>query len=477
MEQAQAKSKELIATFIRDISQKNKTVEVIENYVKDVKPHDNLKKIDEIPFSSDRKYSACVYQDISLLLGAPEELLNPTSPLFERINQYTEETYRVVVFGIVQKQLNKESKFTKGEFEPLALIIIDDPIREDIITTLSLLARSNIQFKIISGDALQTVVAVVKKISKGLPILAIDGSDLEKLKGETLERAILDNNIFCRIKPHQKQLIIRTLRAKKLYTAMIGDGVNDVLAIREADLGIAITGGSDMVKDVADIVLLNNSFSTLPVIFNEGRRIITNIHNIANLYLIKNISSIVTILILGFIGLRFPFDPKHVELASLLIIGIPSLILAFDNHNADLDMEGFMKRLLTFSGVVGFIDAITMTLVYIFFTLTSNTLSYERTMLLTTVIFLGLYNILLIYMEIYPLKQVIRRRIIQFLLTGITLLFGIVFLSDPLKDFFAIQDTNLYDVTVSFILASLAAFIALNVLTKIQLIKPLHSLN
>lgn len=467
----QNRSAQLLASFVKDISQKNKTVEVVQQYLKDTPSSPDLKKISEIPFSSERKYSACVYSSLSLVMGAPEILLDPTSPLFEKIKDYTQKSYRVVIFGLVKKALKESGKPFPSEIEVLALIAMDDPIREDIKDTLEEFAKDGISFKIISGDASETVISIIKKINSSYEVKAITGAELEKLSGKALEEVILENNIFSRIKPHQKQLIIKVLRSKKIFTTMIGDGVNDVLAIREADLGIAINGGSDMVKDVADIVLLDNSFSTLPKIFNEGKQIIINIHNIANIYLIKNISSIFTILILGFIGLRFPFDPRHVELVGILVIGVPSFALAFDKHKADIVTEGFMKRLLLFAGIVGFTDALAQSLVYIFFNLTSNVLNYERSMLLTTTIWLGVYNLLLIYLEIYPLKEVIKKPIIFSFLLGIPILFIAVMLTDPLKSFFSIVNLSPPDIIMSFLVASATSVIAYFTLKRFKLIK------
>jgi len=347
-------TQQLLKTFLRDITQKNKLNQVLESLAQDVSPLENMKKVSEIPFSSDRKYSAVVYQDQTLVLGAPEMLLDKTSKEFKDVQGYTEQSFRVVCFGEVKGQV-KAGDDIKEKFHPLAVIALDDPIREETPNTLSQLTKENIEYRIISGDSPDTVLAIAKKINPKYPANAISGEDLDKLQGETQEKAIMEHNIFARIKPYQKQLIIRVLKKHKLFTIMIGDGVNDVLALKESDLGVAMNAGSSMAKDVSDVVLVNNSFASLPPLLYEGRRIITNIQTIANIYLMKNVSSIASILMLGFIGLRFPFDPKHVELSSLLIIGIPSFVLAFEKHTFSTTDEGFIKRLLLFSGIVGLV--------------------------------------------------------------------------------------------------------------------------
>ena len=464
------KTEELLKTFLRDITQKNKLNEVLEGYLTDIKPVESLKKVNEIPFSSARKYSASVYQDQTLVLGAPEMLLNKTDKAFKDVEAYTALSFRVVTFGKVEGQF-KESDDIINKFQPLAVIAIDDPIRTETPDTLAQLTKENIEYRIISGDSPDTVSAIAKKINPKYPANAISGDDLDKLEGDALEKAIMDHNIFARIKPHQKQLIIRTLKKNKLFTIMIGDGVNDVLALKESDLGVAMNAGSNMAKDVADVVLLNNSFSTLPVLLYEGRRIITNIQTIANIYLMKNVASIVSILILGFIGLRFPFDPKHVELASLLIIGLPSFVLAFENHNFSTTDEGFIKRLLLFSGIVGFGNAIIYTSLYTYYDITSEKLFYSRSILLAAVIFLGINNIILIYLQHYNFREILKRKIVVGLLSAILLLFIICITIPTIRDFFDVTQVALIDFFIVFSSTSLGSMIIAMVLKRWHLIE------
>lgn len=464
--------KKLLKTFLRDVTQKNKVNQAIEAYVKDVEPIENLKKTGEIPFSSERKYGACIYEHLTLILGAPEMLLEKNTKAFETVEHYTNESLRVVVFGQINGKLNKDEGDIKKKFEVLAVIAIDDPIREETPSTLSKLTHENIEYRIISGDSPDTVSAIAKKINKNYPANAISGGDLSKLQGKELEQAILNHNIFARIKPAQKQLIIRTLKKNKLFTIMIGDGVNDVLALKESDLGIAMNGGSTMAKDVADVVLLNNSFSTLPTLLYEGRRIITNIQTIANIYLIKNISSIAAILMLGFIGLRFPFDPKHVELSSFLIIGIPSFILAFEKHNFSTTDEGFIKRLLLFSGVIGFGNSLVYTILYIYFDLTSTRLFYSRSLLLTSVIFLGINNIILIYLQHYSLQETLKRKLVLGLLISMFFIFIICLITPFIRNLFAIMEIAPIDFEISFFLSLIGSMTIAIVLGRMRLLKP-----
>lgn len=441
----------LLKTFLRDVAQKTKVNEALETNLTEVKPDASLTKIDEIPFSSERKFSACLYQDRALVLGAPEVLLSQHSKEYDNAVSYQQQSYRVVTFGESKGSFSsKEADEIKKKFTPQAVIALEDPIREEAKATLAMFLENNIHYKIISGDAKETVVAIAKRINDTYPALAITGQELEELDGEKKREAIITSTIFSRIKPHQKQEIIRTLKADGQYTVMIGDGVNDVLALKEAHVGVAMNGGSNMAKDVAEVVLLNNSFATLPELIIQGRRIIANIQTIANLYLIKNISSISAILMLGFIGLRFPFDPKHVEYTSLLIIGVPSIMLAFDVHTFPISDKGFMSRLLQFSGIVGFGDAILYTILYTYYDIMSEKLLYSRTILVTAVILLGICNIVLIYLQYYSIREIIKRPLIIGLLATIALLFVATLLTPLVRSFLEIEPLGLLDSILVF---------------------------
>ncbi len=466
-------TQQLLKTFIRDVTAKNKVIEVIDRYLSDVKPLDTFTKQSEIPFSSERKYSACVYKDSTLVLGAPEMLLEKGSKAFEAVTAYTKEAYRVVVFGLITGAYRKEDENIKKEFTPQAIIAMDDPIREEIPKALLELTKNNIEYRIISGDSPDTVISIAKKINKDYPANIISGQELETLSEDAFEQAVLTHNIFARIKPSQKQMIIRALKKHKLFTIMVGDGVNDVLAIKESDLGVAMNGGSTMAKDVADVVLLNNSFATLPLLLYEGRRIITNIQTIANIYLIKNISSIAAILLLGFIGLQFPFNPKHVEIASFLIIGLPSFFLAFEKHTFSTTDEGFLKRLLLFSSIVGFGNAIIYAIVYMYYDIASERLLYSRTMLLCAVIFLGINNLVLIYSQHYRFEEILKRKIPLFLIVGITMLFLIAITNNAIRGFFDIANVTLLDFSITFFLCAVGSMIIAIVLKKTTLLKQL----
>ncbi len=463
--------KRLLATFVRSVSQKNKTIETIEKTLSETKPYDDLTKVDEIPFSSERKYSACIFGDLTLIIGAPEVLLSQSSTVLRQVQKFTEEALRVVVFGYIDGRLKKNESNLAKLFKPLSMVVFEDPIRPEIEKILAELSKSNIEFKIISGDSPQTVVAIANKVIKNFKATAITGDELANLDKEAFAAAVLKNNVFSRIKPAQKQAIVRVLRSKKISTAMIGDGANDVLAIRESDLGIAMNAGSPMAKDVADIILLDNSFGVLPTILNESKRIVTNIQNIANIFLVKNISSILTILILGYLGLRFPFDPRHTELTGDLIVGVPSFMLAFDRHKTTISKEGFIPRLLLFSGIVGFVNAILQTVVYVYYDLADIGLNFPKTMLLVTVIFLGCNTVILIYMQYYSIAEIIRKKVIIFTFALILIQFVGAMLIPFAKSFFRIDQIGFRDLAISFFVSIIGLLVSYIILKNYNLIR------
>ncbi len=461
----------LLKTFLRDISQKNKVSETLDMYLASTEPLIDYVKSDEIPFSSERKYSACIYPDITLILGAPEILLTKLSTLVKTVHDYTSQAYRVVTFGYIKGQYKEGGAQISKVFHPLAVLAMEDPIREEAQATLASLVENKMEYRIISGDSPDTVAAIANQINSNYPAKVITGEELDSLSVGELEKAILEHNIYARIKPQQKQIIIRTLKKNKMLTIMIGDGVNDVLALKESDLGIAMNSGSSMAKDAADIVLLNNSFKTLPILLSESRKIITNIQALANVYLIKNISFITAILILGFIGLRFPFDPKYTEINSILTIGIPSIFLALEKHDFIATDDGFLNRLLIFSGIVGFINAVAISIVYTYFEITSEKLFYSRTIILTTIIFLGITNLALIYRQHYTWLEMFRRKIFVGLVLTILVLLAIVLVAPQIKSYSNIADLSIVDLFISFGISAIASIFSYQALRKVHMVK------
>ena len=204
---------------------------------------------------------------------------------------------------------------------PVCIVSISDEIRDDVYEAIQLFEKNGIRFKVLSGDNMHAIQAIVNKIGWEVQDnQMISGEELDRLSPDEYRQAVISNLVFARLKPEHKLKIIKILRSEKLYTAMIGDGVNDLPAIKEADLGIAMEEGSQVTKEIADLVLLKNKFSLLPEIFNEGNKIVNTISSIAKLFLTKNFLVIYLSLFSLFFLLEFPLTPRRVALINIFTI-------------------------------------------------------------------------------------------------------------------------------------------------------------
>ena len=259
--------------------------------------------------------------------------------------------YRNILFGKVKTSgsINdiKDSP-DKIEIEPYCIISIKDSIREDVFDAIKLFNDNGIKIKILSGDSSKSVQEVANEIGwKIKDDELISGDELEKVSDDNIYKTVMDKIIFARLKPEHKLRIIKTLKKEKIYTAMIGDGVNDLPAIKESDMGIAMEEGSSITKEVADIVLLKNKFSLLPQIFDEGNKIVNTVNSIGKLFVTKNFFIIFITLMSLFFLLDFPLTPRRVSLINIFGIGLPAFIISLKNMNTDKTMN-FMKDLISF---------------------------------------------------------------------------------------------------------------------------------
>ena len=320
----------------------------------------------EIPFSSARKWSALQIDKQNFIFGAPEVILanQKQKDFLKKVQKIAKSGKRVLILVKVGKwpNITKEAKIagTFGEMMPLATVVLSEKVRPDAAETLNYFADQNVQIKIISGDSPLTVAAVSRQV--GLKsVKAFDARDLpnpEKAPQKFL-RIIQENNVFGRVQPEQKRQIAAALQSQKHVVAMTGDGVNDALALKKADLGIAMQSGSSATKAVAEIVLLDNKFSHLPSVLSEGRRVIANIERVANLFIIKNVYSLTLALAVTMFGLAYPYLPIQMSVISALSIGIPAFFLAL-GPNKQIYRPGFLKRVLRFAVPVGVIAAAAM---------------------------------------------------------------------------------------------------------------------
>lgn len=349
-------AKELLGDYAKYSSDKNMTIRAIES----IPAIDKMEILDEIPFSSENKMSLLKIKfdgkERILVLGAYDILVerlddkskNYSKEIFDKNNL---KLYRNLLFGEVTNKTsfeNSQEYLDSLEITPFCIVSISDQVRDDVMDAINLFRDNGINFKILSGDAPYAVQAIASRIGWEInDDEMITGGQLEKLNDADFKAAVLKNQIFARLKPEHKLRIIKCLKEEKIYTAMIGDGVNDLPAIKEADMGIAMEEGSQITKEIADIVLLKNKFSLLPEIFNEGNKIVNTVTAISKLFLTKNFIVIYTTLFSLIFLLEFALTPRRIALINIFIIGLPSFIIALKNSNTTRP-KNFLGELFSF---------------------------------------------------------------------------------------------------------------------------------
>lgn len=355
--------KTLIGTYAALTGDKNATINAINVF----EPDKDYKFIDEYPFSSERKMSMIQTEKgkekITFILGAYDILSGKLDQKYkEESTKIFEENrlsvYRNVLFAKVRTNEPMEklkSKLDNIEVVPLCIISITDKIRDDVFDAIKLFEDNGIKIKILSGDSAKAIQEVVHEIGWDVKDSEmISGGDLDNVSDEDFKKIVLNNVIFARLKPEHKLRIIKTLKKEKIYTAMIGDGVNDLPAIKEADMGIAMEEGSGITKEVADIVLLKNKFSLLPQIFDEGNKIVNTVKSVGKLFITKNFFVIYITLLSMFFFLDFPLTPRRVALINFFGIALPAFMITLKNTNTEKTLN-FMKDLMTFVLLSAFI--------------------------------------------------------------------------------------------------------------------------
>lgn len=346
--------KKLIGTYAKLTSDKNATINALCIYEGD----DSYKFKDEFPFSSERKMSMIEAvrgeEKFVFIIGGYDILINSldenSKTDYEKIfSENNLSIYRNILFGKVKTSGSiNDIKDSIIDIEPYCIISIKDSIREDVFDAIKLFNDNGIKIKILSGDSSKSVQEVANEIGwKIKDDELISGDELEKVSDDNIFKTVMDKIIFARLKPEHKLRIIKTLKKEKIYTAMIGDGVNDLPAIKESDMGIAMEEGSSITKEVADIVLLKNKFSLLPQIFDEGNKIVNTVNSIGKLFVTKNFFIIFITLMSLFFLLDFPLTPRRVSLINIFGIGLPAFIISLKNMNTDKTMN-FMKDLISF---------------------------------------------------------------------------------------------------------------------------------
>ena len=309
-------------------------------------------------FSSTRKTSAVSFTDGSAwLIGAPEFVLSPEQQarLGDQISSFTSHAQRVVVVAESTSDSVAAGSPTLGR--PAFLLVFSEQIRSDAADTVSYFHEQGVEVKVISGDAPDTVAAVARSVGIS-PIVAFDASELPEFEDPEFQRIVAETTVFGRVTPEQKRDIVSAQQAKGRVIAMTGDGVNDVLALKQADMGIAMGSGTGATRAVAQLILLNDEFASLPDVVGEGRRVVANMERVASLFLSKTVYATLLALAIGVVGLAFPFLPRHMTLVGMFTIGIPAFVLSFESQESPI-RPGFLPRVLGFAIPAGLVAGLT----------------------------------------------------------------------------------------------------------------------
>ena len=392
---------EIIGNIVNTLDSDNATSDALGNYFK---KYDNYKVIKKIPFSPINKYSGVEFEEGKFLIGAPEFLCK---------NKIKE---------VIDNQDNRTLLITKDDL-PIGIIVLKDEIRKNAKKMLNYLKNQNVDIKIISGDNLKTISKIANNVG-----LSVKGIDLSKEEIDDINKY----NVFARVTPIEKKKIIEQLQSNNHFVAMTGDGVNDVLALKQADCSITIKSGTDAARNVSQLVLLDDDFDAIPSIIKEGRRTINNIERSATLFLAKTTYSFLLVLIFMFVSFNYPFEPIQLTLTNFFTIGVPSFILALEPNNNRIKgnflINVFSKALPASLTIV--LNIIILAILGNLFKLNNNQIST------LCVLMTGFTGFLLLFKICYPLNKLRLFLIISLIIGFITTIVGF-------REFFSLTILNL----------------------------------
>lgn len=350
------------------------------------------KAISKTGFSSATKYSSVTFEDGVYVLGAPEFVLKEKyGDYAEEITEHASTGARVLAFGTYDHEV--DGKPLDHSITPLGFVLLANPIREAAKETFKYFAEQGVEVKVISGDNPVTVSKVARQAGIKNADRYVDASELQD--DRSLEKAVLKNAVFGRVTPDQKRKFVRILKQAGHTVAMTGDGVNDVLALKDADCSIAMASGSDAAAQASQLVLLESDFSCMPQVVLEGRRVVNNIQRSASLFLVKNIFSFLLSLISVVFMFTYPLEPSQISLISMFTIGIPAFFLALE-PNRNIIKGHFLTNVFLKALPAAITDALAVGALVIFgrtFGVDSTDISTAATMLLAIVGFMILYKI------------------------------------------------------------------------------------
>ncbi len=441
--------KELIGDFVAAQSADNITMEAMKEYFAE---RTNRKADSVYGFSSEFKYSGVIIENTSYVLGAPEFVLRDEfSTYASLINEYAKKGLRVLVFGKSNKKI--DGKKLTGKITPYALVVLANPIRENAKETFAYFAEQGVELKVISGDNPITVSEVAKEAGIAGSEKYVDAREL--MTEAQIENAIMEYTVFGRVTPEQKRKFVKALQRNGKTVAMTGDGVNDVLALKDADCSIAMASGSDAAVQVAQLVLLESDFSKMPAVVREGRQVVNNLERSGSLFLVKNIFSFLISILAIFFSVKYPLEPAQISLISMFTIGVPAFFLS-QVPNEDLIEGHFLKNILFKAVPGGLVDTFIVAAMVVFATIFEASVSDISTASTILLAIVGLMVLMNISKPMNKFKWAI------WIFCALGLLFSFIFM----KDLFSIAETMSIQGTLLCINFALISEVCLRYLTK-----------
>jgi cation-transporting ATPase E len=372
-----------LARYAASASSRNATLEAIaEAY-----PGTPERPEQEVPFSSRRKWSALQLDGESLVLGAPE--LFVLGGLVERSTQEASAGRRVVAFGRAA-ELPADPEPDAGpppDVILLGLVVIGERLRPEARATVEFFRAQGVELKVMSGDRTETVVAIAREVGISVDGESLDGRDLDPAQA-------VGATVIGRITPEGKREVVEALRARGRYVAMVGDGVNDVPALKASRLAIAQGSGTQMARSVADLVLVNGDFAAVPPMVGEGRKLLRNLSRVAKLFVMKSAFATFLILSIGLTDTAYPLLPRHLTLAASVTIGIPAFFLALAPSTGTFEVGGFLRSVARFAVPAGTAAGLAVLSSYLFaLEVVHRPLVESRTVATSTLVLVGLYLI------------------------------------------------------------------------------------
>ncbi len=406
-----------LSDFVSNMEADNSTMKTLKKYFR---PERTATAEAVTPFSSAYKYSSVSFEDGAYVLGAPEFVLGDDYEEYEeQVAGYSSKGYRVLIFGEYSE--NPQGQALTGDFTPWCLLLLSNQIREEAPETFRYFAEQDVCIKVISGDNPMTVSEVAQKAGIVNADKYIDARMLES--SEDIAMAVRQFTVFGRVTPDQKRKFVRALQADGHTVAMTGDGVNDVLALKDADCSIAMASGSDAAAQASDLVLLDSRFSSMPSVVAEGRRVVNNITRSASLFLVKNIFSLLLAIFSMVIVLDYPLEPSQVSLISMFTIGVPGFFLAMQPNKNRIEGH-FISNVLVSALPAGLTDAVAVGALVIF----GNTFGVDATDLSTAAtLLLAIVGLMILYRVSKPLN-LLRGAVL--ICSAVGMLFCIFFISD-----------------------------------------------